>query len=171
MICFLRQNTAQKVRWPQGLLSEVKKAIEGQFKGHAERGEFFCDGLICPQELAFKLGYKEQGRLSQVNFHISKDFVAGKEKNVQKAVSLLMDYGASLFKWYCERPEEEFPVHWSPQNFQGACVYFLFSTENDRLENEADKILGVSKPSSLVEEEQEVVQLESLEELNFHNLS
>ncbi len=148
MEVFYRLKSSKKrARWPCELLEQIKKNFEKKFENPAQKGEFLVKGFICPKEFLFKIGYLEDNQISQKNFHISKDF-SSKTDKPEDVIELIVDYSMSLMEHYFNNSSQNLPRKWSTQTFQDETIFFLFSTENDSLEEQADKLLNLSKEES-----------------------
>jgi len=139
---------------------DFRKKVEGvfaeQFDLEAERGEFLVDGRIYSEEMIVRIGYLEHGRLRQINFEASIDLPKKKtgqaeteetsESKIMEHLYICIDALGSLMEEYFELGEDEeldVPLHWRPYEFEEETIYLQHSTVNTRLEDEADRLLGV----------------------------
>jgi hypothetical protein len=147
---------------PSDFISKVQEVFAQQFELESLKGEFFVEGRIFPAEIIVRLGYLENGRLKQINFEASMDLpnaevnadkLADRSDNnsvESKTMSLLyvcIDAVGSLVEEYFDLAEDEeidVPLSWRPYDFEGEIVYLKHSTYNSRLEEESDKLLGLS---------------------------
>ncbi len=133
---------------PPEFLAKVIGVFEKQFE---VEGEFIADGAIFPQELVLRVGYLEPGRLKQINFEASMDVTKsvstdGADSTMDRLFTLI-DVLGSLMEEYFHADRDEttmdVPLYWKQYEFEGETVYLQHSTVNTRLEEEADRILGL----------------------------
>ena len=149
---------------PDDFTSKVAKVFKDEFKAEAARGEFVIEGRIYSQEAVIRIGYLESGRLKQVNFEASMDLPQrteateeGGEDTADKAMDRIyacIDALGSVMEEFFEMDEEDeidIPLRWRAYEFEGETVYLQHSTVNTRLEEEADRILGLAA-NELVQE-------------------
>ena len=123
------------------------------FKEESKLGDFFIEGRIYPSEIIMRAGYIEPGRLKQSNFEVSLDH-SPSEKAMEK-LFFGIDVLGSVFETHFEhlREEEiddvEYPLNWEEFDFEDTKVQIRFSTANTRLEDEANKLLGLKEGESL----------------------
>lgn len=155
---------------PAELLTNLKKVFVEQFKPEAQHGEFLFEGRIYPDELVVRAGYLEAGRLKQVNFEASMDLPKDKSKEnledeetdpaesaVMQRLYSCIDALGSLMEEYFEigdDEEMEIPANWQPFDFEGEIIYLQHSTYNSKLEEEADRLLGLMENQLVHEENQ-----------------
>jgi hypothetical protein len=151
---------------PADFLKKVRAVFEGQFPIETDNGEFIVEGRIYPSEIIVRVGYLENGRLKQVNFEASMDLTekptmpsgevedpkehAERESKTMENLYVCIDALGSLLEEYFEIGDDEeegmdIDVHWRPFDFEGDTVYLQTSTVNTRLEEEADRILGLAE--------------------------
>lgn len=145
---------------PAEFLDKVKEVFANQFPDEADVGEFVAEGQIYPQEIVFRIGHLERGRLKQMNFEASVSYAqdqASEQKGAMARIYLCVDAAASMMEEYftaaadAEEGDEEalenldFPVEWKAFEFDGEQIYLRTSTVNSRLEEEADRLLGASE--------------------------
>lgn len=140
---------------PQEFLAKVKDVFEKQFEIEAGLGEFLAEGRIFPDEVVLRIGYLEKGRLKQINFEASMDIKKAKlsdsegegQDSTMARLYTLIDVLGSLMEEYfdADQNEEEMdlPLHWREYEFENEKVFLQHSTVNTRLEEEADRILGI----------------------------
>ncbi|HVK60039.1 MAG TPA: hypothetical protein VM432_00765 [Bdellovibrionales bacterium] len=158
---------------PAEFLAKVVTVFVNQFDIEAANGEFIADGRIYPEEVVLRVGYLEKGRLKQVNFEASMDIkglapekslaadaeaVSAEEKSdTMDRLFTCIDAIGSMMEEYFEVGDEEeldVPLYWKEFEFEGETVFLQHSTANTRLEDEADRILGLLA-EDLVRENQE----------------
>ena len=140
---------------PEDFTLKIREVFSGNFTKEAAEGEFIAEGRIYPEEVLVRIGYLESGRLKQVNFEASVDYDKEK-KDATKKIYAGIDAIASFMEQYFETPEavEEFPINWHGYEFEEQMVYMQLSTINSKLEEEADRLLGLDE-KALVKEHQE----------------
>jgi hypothetical protein len=164
-------------RFPQEYLDQIKEVFLQTFEDQIKpkilakntqptpsssndfNGEFRLDGRIYPEEILLRVGYLEKGRLTQANFETSIDFNPNKQ-NAIDSIHKCVDAIASLMLEYFqmqENPEAEldFPTTWTPYQFDGQEIFFNFNTVNTELEDEANRLLGLSEKKLIYEDEEE----------------
>jgi hypothetical protein len=157
----LAPRLASSLKWtdlPGEFTRKIRTVFDNQFKTQAISGEFLVEGRIYPEEAVLRVGYLEKGRLKQINFEASMDLVKNKETSKDSAASeetegqtldrlyTCIDALGSLMEEYFQVGDEsemDIPLRWRPYEFEGATVYLQHSTVNTRLEEEADRILGL----------------------------
>ncbi len=148
--------------FPQELSEQILSAFEEHFKAALTEAELIVEGRIYPEEIMLRVGILEKGRLKQKNFEISSEYSSEKD-NAGEKIFLAVDAAASLLLEYLENEksededhESDLPYTWREMNFENQTLYFQFSTVNTRLEEEADRLLGLSKKDELYVEEDDV---------------
>ena len=146
---------------PPEFLEKVVQVFADHFPDEADGGEFLADGRIYPEEILLRVGYLESGRLRQMNVEASMAF-APEKTNALERMYLGLDCVASLMDEYLEVTRDgvdedtvnalDLPEEWRPYEIEGETVYLQTSTVNTRLEQEADRLLGIAD-ESLVQEE------------------
>ena len=147
-----RLNSSKKwTALPPELLAQVRTVFEEAFEKQKAQGEFITEGRIFQQELLFRVGFIESGRLKQVNFEVSIDFNPAKQ-NALELIHLAIDCTASMMETHFTEEEafDDMPSAWKPVEIDGRRIHVQVSTENSRLEDEANKLLGEEAESSLV---------------------
>ncbi len=147
-----RLKSSQKwTQFPQELIEQIQELLEQNFQKLAPNAQFFTDGHIYPQEVLFKIGYRINNSLSQTNIWISCDYDTKKE-NVKNTLDTVIDCGGSLLAHHFETPEEEFPRDWADFEFNKKNLFISMDKTNDKLEAQADALLGEDGEKSLVKE-------------------
>ena len=165
---------------PSEFSAKIKTIFENQFKVEAGYGEFLVDGRIYPDEVLIRIGFLEEGRLKQINFEASIDLPkvdTDDEELAEKAAAFRIEndepvltaqsrtmnriyvcidaLGSSLEEYFEEGDDEagtDIPLFWTPYEFENDIVHMKSSTVNTRLEEEADRLLGLIADSLLNEE-------------------
>lgn len=141
---------------PADFRQKVQKVFAEQFDIEAAHGEFLVEGRIYSEEMIVRIGYLERGRLRQINFEASIDLPkkdasesVQEDDSQSKAMERLytcIDAIGSLMEEYFELGDDEeidIPLQWRPYEFENETIYLQYSTVNTRLEDEADRLLGV----------------------------
>lgn len=148
---------------PTEFLLNLQNVFKEEFKHEAQHGDFLFEGRIYPEELILRVGYLEKGRLKQVNFEASIDLPKpeertaenlsketesseSKESTVMQRLYSCVDALGSLMEEYFEIGDDnemDIPEKWSPFDFEGETVYLQRSSYNTKLEEEADRLLGL----------------------------
>lgn len=140
-----RLNSSKKwTSFPKELTQQIKDVFKEGFGAKVKNGEIFVDGRIYAAEILLKVGYLENGRLAQANFEVSLDFNASKQ-NAMEQIQFAMDCAASMMEDYFQNEEEglsDFPRNWQPFDISGRQVFLRVTTVNDKLEAEANRLLG-----------------------------
>ena len=139
---------------PAELLDQVKGVFEETFSKQAKDGKIIVEGRLYQNEILFRTGFLESGRLRQFNFEVSVEFDP-KKQNALKMIHFCVDCGASMMDAFFTAGNniEEFPVVWQEFKAQGKTAYIMASTVNTELEAEADKILGENVDGLVVGED------------------
>ena len=140
--------------FPKDILVQMEQAFNEAFPGRFDEAKLILDGRIYPTEILLRVGYLEQGRLTQNNFEVSVEYSRGQDDAVD-GIHKVVDAAASMMNEYFESEGEvDFPREWKNFDFDGRILWARYSTENTELESEADRLLGLAD-DSLVREEQE----------------
>lgn len=149
---------------PAELIVNLENVFKEEFKPEAQYGEFLIEGRIYPEELILRVGYLEKGRLKQVNFEASidlpkpdskttqnlseesNDSEEKKESAVMQRLYSCVDALGGLMEEYFQigdDTEMDIPERWTPFEFEGETLYLQRSSYNTKLEEEADRLLGL----------------------------
>ncbi len=150
---------------PQDYVRQVLEVLHSNFKSDQVEGEFFFEGRIYAQELLVRLGFLAKGRLKQINFEISLQYQPGKD-NVPDLLGLTVDAGANLLE-EALRSEfaDQFSPVWQEMIFEKRPLYIQYSGTNTKLEDEANRLLGMDSEGLVHEQESEEAEAKILEEL------
>ncbi len=135
---------------PKELLDQIKTVFQENFGAQTKGGKLFSEGRVYPEELLFSIGYLPAKQLRQHNFEVSLQYKPNKD-NVMKLIHIAVDAAASMFVQLFEEEEavEQFPKIWTEVEFEGRKLYIQYTTENNELDEEADKLLGLSRGEKL----------------------
>jgi hypothetical protein len=140
---------------PADFTLKVQKVFAEQFQTQSTQGEFVVEGRVYPEEVIIRVGYLENGRLKQVNFEASMDIpkletdandVKGAAQSSLERMYVCIDMIGSAFEEFFQVgvvDEMDISNLWQEFDFEGDTVFMQTSNVNSRLEDEADRILGL----------------------------
>lgn len=135
----------KKNDFPPELISQIREILKKTFKKAASGREIKVRGTVYDKELLVSASYIEKGSIKSLNFIASVDMI-GPQRDLMKKVDVVLDSLGSMIEQYFGSEEEiEMPREWSPFKVDKETVYLIFTTENEDLESEADKILESGK--------------------------
>jgi hypothetical protein len=145
------QSSKKWTALPKELSQQMIEVFQEGFKAPAKRGKFIVEGRIYPEELIFRAGYLETGRLVQANFEVSLDFDP-KKQNAMEQIRFAMDVAASMMdEYFTEDNFSDFPLLWEKHEINKRVIYLKASSENSELEAKASALLGESNNDDLVQ--------------------
>jgi hypothetical protein len=154
-----RLSTSSKwTAFPEDLTQKILQVFTENFPIEADAGEFLIEGRIYAEEVLLRVGYLEHGRLRQINFEASKEYSSEKQ-DAFKMIYLCVDALGATFEEYFDNTDDsdeerlDFPLYWQPFEFDDGTVYLQHSTDNTRLDAEADRLLEQAADKALVHEE------------------
>lgn len=166
-------SSRQWTELPTDFVLKIREVFANEFTRESTLGEFLVDGRVYPEEIIVRVGYLEKGRLKQINFEASMDLPKAKstirddddaEESVTKSESKTLerlytciDALGSLMEEYFDLADDEeidVPLRWRAYEFENEVVYLQHSTVNTRLEDEADRLLGLAAQALVREESQ-----------------
>ncbi|MGE4130005.1 MAG: hypothetical protein AB7F86_00115 [Bdellovibrionales bacterium] len=152
---------------PRELVTQIQQLFKQNFQAQLGDSKVYVDGRIYPSEILMKVGYQPPGqKLKQCHWMISITYTTKKD-NVMKLLSLSIDVAASLFEQLFEGEDHDFPRVWQEVDFEGRSLYVQYSTENEELESEADRLLGESEDEGLAQgdwESEETAEADEIDE-------
>ena len=135
---------------PQELITQIGTVFKQNFSAQIGKGTIKADGKIFPGEILIGVSLKQPGTLKQSGFIISIAYKQNKD-NVLKILHLAIDALAALFdQFFAAENDHDFPRVWEELDFEGRQIYIQYSTVNDELEAEADRLLGDKKSEGLI---------------------
>lgn len=169
-----RLKTSKKsTPFPQEYADQIKSAFVENFKEQLANADLVIQGRIYPQEILLRVGFVKKGHLKQSNFEVSASYDY-KKQNAIEAIHLCIDFLASILNQYFEQTTitdesddtepMDLPYLWKPIQFENQEVFFQYSTVNTKLEEEADRLLGISSEDLVKDEEDEDFDASDLEE-------
>lgn len=150
-----RLKTSKKwTQFPQEFIEQISAVFNDNFDEYLDQGKIVIEGRIYPNEILFRAGYLENGKLRQSNFEASVDYDAqSDQESVLKKIHLCVDASASMMMEYFELDGEvDFPYTWKAVPFKNHEVFMQMTTENSDLEKEANKLLGLTDENLYNEE-------------------
>lgn len=130
---------------PAELLKQMKSVFEDGFGRQLGKATVEIDGRIYPSELLLSVGFSRPNQLRQPNFQISLVYDPKKD-NVLKLLHLCFDAIGALFDQYFQASDDaDFPLYWEEIEFEGRRIHYQFSSQNTKLEADADKLLGADQ--------------------------
>lgn len=149
---------------PEELLEQVKSVLVETFDKEAKKGEFVVSGRIYPEELIVRIGYIEDGCITQANGEVSITYDPKKD-NIHKLIGTAVDCAGGLIEIYFENPEEDFPREWQEHTFDKQQLFLKFTTVNEELEKKADEILGQIDLDALVKGEDVEIEVDTIKSM------
>lgn len=145
---------------PTDFSNQIKTIFEQNFKPHLAGKKIQVEGRIYPTEIMLRVGINTVGEIRYQNFEVSLDHSQEKQDTIPQ-IHIAVDAIASLmFDYFQNEEDHELPYTWLEFPFEKQKIWLQFSSVNPELENEANKLLGVSEPDALLKETEE--QLEEL---------
>ena len=133
---------------PKDFTEKAALVFAQNFVEESSRGRFNIDGRIYKNEIIVRGSFVENGRLKYTNFEVSLDH-SPDEKAMQK-LFLGVDVLGSVFEMHFDHLQEdeeddiEYPLFWEEHEFDDTKVFLKYSTENVELEEQANRLLGLS---------------------------
>lgn len=132
-------------KFPKEYSDQILAVFNENFAEFLKDATLIIDGRIYSEEIVLRVGYLEKGRLLQANFEASMNYSQTEQDALQR-IHNCVDAAASMMMEYLEnKGEVDFPYKWKEYNFQGNKLYLQFSTENSSLEEEANRLLGLTE--------------------------
>ncbi len=140
--------------FPKEYSEQIQTVFTENFAQYLKNAELIIEGRIYTEEIVLRVGYKENDRLSQANFEISMNYSQEKQDAVQR-IHNCIDAAASMMLDYLENDGQvDFPYTWKEVPFQKTKLFMQFNSENSTLENEANRLLGITEDTMLTDEEE-----------------
>lgn len=140
-------------KFPKEYSDQILAVFNENFAEFLKDATLIIDGRIYNEEIMLRVGYLEKGRLAQANFETSMNYSQTEQDALQR-IHNCVDAAASMMMEYLEsKGEVDFPYAWKEFNFQGNKVFLQFSTENSSLEEEANRLLGLTDEDLFNEED------------------
>ncbi|MDZ4661444.1 MAG: hypothetical protein SGJ18_07460 [Pseudomonadota bacterium] len=139
-----RKSSIKWVALPKEYCQVVREIFESSYSEKIQGSELIVEGRIYREEIIVRVGYLPRGSIRQSNFEASVDFNLQKE-NALEMLNIMIDPIGTLFESFLDAKETEFPKLWQKQIYKEKAIYILYSAVNSRLEEEADRILGLDR--------------------------
>lgn len=138
-----RLKTSKKwTAFPGDFVEQIKNAFLENFGPQLKGFDLLIEGRIYPKEIILSVGFVEKKALRQNNFEVSMDY---KQDEAVDRIHDAIDVTASMVADYFENDGDiEFPSDWQEFEFEKLKVWCRHSTVNSRLEDEADRLLGLN---------------------------
>jgi hypothetical protein len=141
--------------FPKEYSEQIQTVFSENFADYFEEEELLIEGRIYQAEILLRVGLRIKGRLTQPNFEVSMNYSQDKQDAVAR-IHNCIDAAASMMLEYFETDgEADLPYVWKEFPFQGVKLYIQFTTVNSRLEEEANRLLGIEEGTLLLEEEED----------------
>ncbi len=139
-------------QFPEDLTRGISDIFKQNFAAQlVDYIEVHVSGRFYEKEIILQVGLNKKGELRFTNFEVSLDHKNDPTKIIEQ-VYLAVDVIANLIADYFENNEEhELPYVWTEFPFNNQKVWIQYSSENPRLEAEANKLLGELKDALLKE--------------------
>ncbi len=145
-------SSRQWTELPAELLKQMNSVFQEGFRSQLGNATVEIEGRIYPNELLISMGFSRPNQLKQPNFQVSATYDPKKD-NVLNLVHLCFDAIGALFDQYFQSPDDtEFPLYWEESEFEGRRIHIQYSGKNTKLEEEADKLLGIDKEGLMQED-------------------
>jgi hypothetical protein len=140
---------------PPELAKQIKIVFEENFKTQLVSKTLKVEGRIYPTEILMRIGMNTKGEIRYQNFEVSVDHSPATQNTVSQ-INIAVDAIASLMLEYFENDEDhEMPFVWQEYPFEKQTIWLQFSSVNPDLEAEANKLLGLEKEDSILNETEE----------------
>jgi hypothetical protein len=127
---------------PPDYIRQVKEALLGHFPDKSKTGEWIMDGRIYSEELLVRMGYHEEGKIKQITFELSTQYVAQRD-SMTDLLSLVVDVAANLLETaFSSATDDAFPRSWQEYAVEKKRIFIQYSSANTKLEEEANRLLG-----------------------------
>lgn len=129
---------------PSELIQQIQSVFRESFQEHTKDAEVEAGGRIYPGEILIRVGFKAPNTLKQSNWEISIAYRQDKD-NVLKLLHMGLDAMGALFQQlFTSEHDHDFPRVWESVDFEGRQIFVQYTTVNTSLEEEADRLLGIS---------------------------
>ncbi len=150
-----RLKTSKKwTAFPKEYADQIKAVFIENFTQELTDKDLKVEGRIYPSEITLRIGFIEKGRLAGANFEVSSEYNSEGNQAVEK-IHVCVDAAAAMMTEYFENQGEvDFPYLWKEVAFGAHKVFVQYSTENPDLEAEANRLLGATDDSMMLEEDE-----------------
>lgn len=141
--------------FPKEYSEQIQTVFSENFADYFDEEELLVEGRIYQAEILLRVGLRIKDRLTQPNFEVSMNYSQEKQDAVAR-IHNCIDAAASMMMEYFETDgEADLPYVWKEFPFQGIKLYIQFTTVNSRLEEEANRLLGIEEGTLLLEEQED----------------
>lgn len=130
---------------PTELTAEITSVFQQAYP-QIKDTKWYIEGYIYPEEFILRVGYGRNKSLKQSHFFLSWD--RSDNQNLVDEIHLAVDLVDQIIGDYLKNEERpDLPTSWkalSDKSFEKP-LYFIFSTENKDLEDQANSLLGQSQ--------------------------
>lgn len=127
---------------PQDFKIQVLDLFKSHFKPQASVGHFELSGRIYKNEVILRFSYLVKGTLKPVQFDLSSDLSPDHQSKALDLFEKLVDCAASLFQSTFDDESFGVPSIWTEIDFENLKIYAKSESINQKLEDEANKLLG-----------------------------
>lgn len=141
---------------PEDFKTQVTELFGTHFKKQAKNGQFQILGRIYKSEIVIRFIFTSKDSIKPVQFDLSTDYSANQENKALNTFERLVDCAASLFQTSFDDEEFGVPALWTEIDFDGIKIFAKSDGINQKLEDEANKLLGdefLAEEAALLEEE------------------
>ncbi|MFN7729124.1 MAG: hypothetical protein ACK5P7_08215 [Bdellovibrio sp.] len=137
-----RLKTSKKwTAFPGDFIVQIKDAFLENFGPQLKGYDLLVEGRIYPKEIVLQVGFVEKKALRQNNFEVSIEY---KTDEAVDRIHDAIDVSASMVADYFENAGEmEYPGEWQEFEFEKLKVFCRHTRVNTKLEEEADRLLGL----------------------------
>ncbi len=157
------ENSKKWSSLPDELLVQIKDIFTENFKKQLGPSTIITEGRIYSEEVVLRVGVNTPDRIRQDNFEASMAYNKSKD-NVMALVHIAIDCVGSMLAEFLSDQTTEFPQEWHKYDVENKEVYLKHSTDNSKLESEADKLLGTTE-DGLVQGEDSKSDVETMKKL------
>ena len=145
-----KKESKKWTKMPTDFSNQIKTVFEENFKSQLEGNKLQVDGWIYPTEILLRVGINYKGELRFHNFEVSLDHSQIKKDTIAQ-IHLGVDAIASLMVDFFENDgEHEMPLSWQEYPFEKQKIWLQYSSENQDLEAEANRLLGLAEGSEIL---------------------
>jgi hypothetical protein len=142
----LRPHKKNSVKWtalPAEFLEQIEAVFNEGFKNQLADYQVRVQGRIYPEELLLRLTCSRPGELKQHNFTLSRHYLVNKDNALEQIHQAVDALGELLATFLAdESMTTDWPRDWQEISEQAKATYFVYSTENRDLEEQANQLLG-----------------------------
>lgn len=137
---------------PDDFKTQVITLFNKHFIEPSKLGHFEVSGRIYKKEIIIRFIYLVKNQIKPMQFDLSTDYESRGETRALTIFEKLIDCAASLFHSSFEDESFGVPAIWTDIDFDGIMIYAKSESINQKLEDEANQLLG----KEFIEEELEL---------------